>query len=80
MGIDQMIGFFKWMTVINVAIFLFSVIAIISLKNVMGKMHGVLFGLKEEKIPQIQYAWLGIYKILIIVFNIIPLIALSIVK
>ena len=80
MNLEQMTELFKWMTFINIGIFLISIVGIISMKKVMSKVHGKLFGINEEKISQVQYGWLGIYKIFVLVFNVVPFIALSLMK
>ena len=78
MNLEQMTQLFKFMTLINIAILLISMVATICLKKIMGSIHGKLFGLQEEQIAQVHYSWLGSYKIFILIFNIVPYIALSV--
>jgi hypothetical protein len=80
MNLEQMTQLFKFMTLINIGILLISAMAIIFLKNIMGKIHGRLFGLQEDQISQVHYSWLGSYKIFILIFNIVPYIALSVMN
>lgn len=80
MTLDQLTEFFKWMTIINIGIFILSAVLTIALKKVVCRIHGNLFGIKEEKISIISYEYLGTYRVLILVFNIVPYISLMCMK
>ena len=80
MDLEKLQNFFLWSLLINLAIYIISLIAILSLRGFMYKMHGKLFGLSEETIKKFVYAYLGIYKIFINFFNLAPWIAIQIIK
>jgi len=80
MNLDQLTELFKWMTIINISLLLLSSVLIIILKNVMAKYHGKLFGIKEEGVTLIAYGYLGMLKVLIIVFILVPYISLLLIK
>ncbi len=80
MDIDKITELFKWMMIINIGLLLFSTFAVITMKSLMLKMHSKMFGVSETQISTIVYAYLGMYKVLIIVFNIVPFIALLIIN
>ncbi len=80
MTLDQTTELFKWMTIINIGIMILSSIVVIFIKDYIGKMHGKMFGIKPENISIAVYGYLGISKALIIIFNIVPYIALSIIS
>ena len=80
MNLDQFTEFFKWMTIINIGFLVLSSVLIILLKNVTCKMDGKLFGRKEESVALVAYGYLGIYKVLILIFNIVPYISLLLIK
>jgi Family of unknown function (DUF6868) len=80
MNLDQLTELFKWMTIINIGLLLLSSMLIILMKNVMQKLHGKLFGIKEENIALMAYGYLGMYKVLIIVFILVPFISLTLIK
>jgi len=80
MNIEQLTEFFKWMSIINVGIFVLSSILIMLLKGIMCIMHGKLFGIKEDKVAIVSYGYLGIYKVLVIVFNIVPYVSLLLIQ
>ncbi len=48
------------------------------LRKLVCRMHGKLFAIAEENVSIVLYGWLGMYKILIIVFCICPYAALLI--
>ncbi len=76
----QLIQLFKWMTIINIGIFLVSSILLMLLKNIVKKMHAKLFGIEMKEVLVAIYAYLGLYKIMIIVFNLVPYAALLIIE
>ena len=80
MNMEQLTELFKWMCIINIALLLFSTFVLIALKSMMVKMHSQMFGVTESQISVVAYAYLGMFKVLIIVFNIVPYIALLIIN
>jgi hypothetical protein len=80
MSVEQLTEFFKWMTIINIGILIFSAILIMSLRKFVCKMHGKMFGISEENVSIIMYCYLGVFKIFVITFNIVPYIALHLLK
>ena len=79
MSLEQLAELFKWMSLINIGIFFLSVMVIMSMKNLMSKLHGRFFGVTEEKVSELLYVWLGNYKICMLVLNIVPFVALTII-
>lgn len=80
MTLQQLTEFFKWMTIINIVLFALSAVLIMILRGFICKMHGKMFGINEDKISVILYSYLGVYKIFVITFNIVPYIALAIMQ
>ncbi len=80
MNIDQLTEFFKWMAIINVLFFLLSFVLVMTLNNVMGKLHGKLFNIKKENVSLMAYGYLGMFKVLIIIFILVPYISLLLIK
>lgn len=78
MSIEQLTDLFMWMSIINVAILTLSAILGMTLKGYFYKKHAQLFGLKESEVAVVAYNYLGTYRLLVIVFNIVPYIALRI--
>ena len=79
MNIEALTEFFKWMSIINIGLLLFSTFAVMIFKPLMLNIHTKLFGISETQASVIAYAYLGLLKALTIVFSIVPYIALLII-
>ncbi len=72
--------FFMWCSIINVGLLiLFSLLWIIT-GDFIYKMHGICFPMPRETFNAVVYGFVGFYKILVIVFNIIPWIVLLLIQ
>ncbi len=79
MDIRTITAFFKWCTIINVVLFFLSAIMIMVATDFIYSTHGQLFHIPREAFDVVLYSFLGLYKIVILVFNLVPFIALLIV-
>ena len=79
MSVDQWQQLLGIMTLINIGILLFSTLAASALKGIVQRLHGSLFHLEPDKISELVYQFLGNYKLLIMVFNLVPWIALQLI-
>ena len=68
--------FFGWCTVINFGIFMFTAIAILLMRDWMSGLHGSMFGMDQEEVLESYFAYLANFKIVIIVFNLVPYLSL----
>jgi hypothetical protein len=80
MDLETLRAFFMWCSIINVALLIFSFVICATGRNLIHSFHSRIFPMSEETFYAIIYSWLGLYKIIIFTFNIIPYIALSIIK
>lgn len=80
MTIESVTEVVKWMTIINVGILVGSSVLVMIFKRVLYRAHSKMFRIPEENVAAITYGYLGAYRLLVIVFNIVPYIALSIVR
>lgn len=78
MTIETIRAFLGWCAVINVGLFMLSSILIIAIRGTVSRIHGKMFNLDEKYISQVYFQYLGQYKIVIIVFNIVPYFALKV--
>ena len=80
MDTRKLTKFLLWCTIINGALLVvaFAVFAVGG-TDVVYKTHGIWFALPPETFSAIVYMFLGTYKIAILVFNLIPYVALRIV-
>ena len=68
-----------WCTVINFGLLIVWFVGFLVARDWIRRLHGKWFKLSEESFDVIQYAGMGIFKLLIFVFNLVPYIALLIV-
>ena len=78
MSIDQLTEFFGWCSTINIGVLIVTSIAISLLRRPISKIHGRMMGMQESGLPPLYFRYLAYYKIAILVFNLVPYIALKI--
>jgi hypothetical protein len=78
MTIESLTTFLGWCSVINIAILLLSTLMLIIMRDLAVKIHSGLFRVDPEALPVTYLQYLGNYKIVIIVLNIVPYIALRV--
>ena len=76
---EIIIEFLAWSSIINIGLLLLTGIAITLLRKQVSKIHTLFSGVKEEELYKSYFNYLAFYKILIIVFNVVPYIALKII-
>ena len=81
MDIAIIMEFFKWCSIINISILILITIILPLLSNFAYSFHSKYWfsGSKEEH-AQIIFKFLANYKIIIIVFNLVPYFALCIMR
>ena len=79
MTIEQITGFLGWCTVINAGVLLLATLALIMMKDFTTRVHAGLFDLEKRVLKEQYFQYLAQYKILIVVFNLVPYIALRLI-
>ena len=79
MDIQTLTRFFMWCTIINVAMLILSSIMLMLLADMVYRIHSKLFSIPREAFNVAIYSFLGLFKIVVIVFNVVPYVALLIV-
>ena len=79
MDIQALTKFFMWCTIINGALFGYSVILFIVAPDFVYRFQNKLFPTPREKFNVVYYSFIGLYKILFLIFNLVPYVALSII-
>lgn len=79
MNLEQLTTFFGCMAVINIALLLLSTAFITIGRRFTIKIHTQLFHMQSDELPRLYFQYLGFFKIGIIIFNIVPFIALKLV-
>ena len=78
MDIETVREFLGWCTVINVGVFFLGVIKVLAIRDWASKVHAKMFQDDEASVRQDYFLYFAHYKIAIIVFNLVPYIALSV--
>jgi len=79
MNIQILTSFFMWCTIINAGLLILFTIMIIPAEDLVYRIHSKWFSFSRETFNVVIYSFLGLYKIAILVFNLVPWIALLIV-
>jgi hypothetical protein len=79
MDIGTLTTFFMWCTIINGAMYVLSAIMITSARDFVYSVHSKWFHIPRETFNVAIYSFLGFFKIVFIVFNVTPYVALLIV-
>ena len=79
MDIQTLTAFFMWCTILNVALLLLSSLFCICAGDWAYRIHSKLFSISRETFNAAIYSFIGLYKVLVFVFNLIPYVALLII-
>ena len=80
MSIQKLAAFFMWCTIINGSLLVLSIIIGISGLDLVYNVQGKLFQIPREALNVAYYSFLGLYKIVWLVFNAVPYLALLIIR
>ncbi|MCP4195454.1 MAG: hypothetical protein GY768_33055 [Planctomycetaceae bacterium] len=78
MTVEQLVSFFGWCTVINGLVVLVWGLAIMTMSQAMAKVHARMLHVSEQQMMPLYLQWISQYKLLILVFNLAPYLALKI--
>lgn len=78
MGFYEFTMFLGWCTVVNIGILVFATLFLILFKRFVIRFHSQAFGIDASELPKIYFNYLANYKIVVLVFNFAPYIALKI--
>ena len=71
--------FLMWCSIINICLLLLGFVLWLLISDRIYALHGRWFPMPRETFNALFYALLGLYKIIIFVFNIVPWIVLAII-
>jgi len=77
-SIEMIREFLGWCSAVNIAMLFLSSIMLTVMRGWIIKIHAKLSGVSEAELPTIYLQFLGNYKIFILMFNLVPYIALRI--
>ncbi len=80
MDITTVRAFFMWCTIINVALLGLCCLVRAFLSDLSYRMNNRMFSISRETFNVAFLSFIGLFKIFVIVFNIVPYIALLIIE
>ncbi|MDA7818478.1 hypothetical protein N9A28_09840 [Sulfurimonas sp.] len=80
MNIVMLEEFLLWCFIINYSILLLWFVMIVYAKEFIYNIHTKWFDISKEKFNSINYSWMGFYKLSVFLFNMVPYIALQMLK
>ena len=80
MTLDTLTTFFGWMGLINIGILFFSTLTTAMLRKTSHKLHSALFKITPEELDKMYFKYLAHYKILMLIFTIVPYFALRLMS
>ncbi len=78
MNVELLLSFLGWSSLINIALLLLSTVIIITIPRPVMAIHSAMFDLGERHLPKVYFQYIAQYKIAIILFNVVPYLALRI--
>ena len=69
--------FFGWLTVVNIGIYLFIVVAITAMRDFAYRMNARIFGVSEDEVAKLTLRYVANYRLLLTVFCLAPWLALK---
>jgi len=80
MNLDELKQFLLWSTIIHYSILLLWFGAFVFAHDALHRLHARWFALSTEQFDALNYAGVSIYKIGIVLFSVVPLIAVHLIS
>ena len=77
-SLETLASFLGWCSLINIGLLAFTTLIIKVASDPITRIHSRMFGVPKDQLPLTYYGYLALYKIVILVFNLVPYIALRI--
>ena len=76
MTLDQLTTFLAWSSVVHIAFLLFATFMLFALRDWAMGIHSAMLGVDRVDLPRLYFQYLAGYKLLILVFFIVPYLVL----
>lgn len=80
MNIQTFTEFFMWCTLINGGLLILWTLFFVFTPDLVYRIQNRLFPIRRETYDTVIYAFLGLFKILFLVFNLVPYLALLLMQ
>ena len=75
--LDALATFFGWCTVLNLALYVFSSVALFSMRGFAMRINRSIFKISEEHFTEVTFDYIARWKLIIITLNFVPYLALK---
>jgi hypothetical protein len=79
MDIELLTRFFMWCTILNAGLLIVSFLMLAWAGDFIFNMHNRWFPMPRETFNIVAYSFIGVYKIIVLGFNVVPWVALLII-
>ncbi len=76
--VEQLTEFFGWTALLNIGFLVVVTLLMVVLKSTIIYIHQRLFTISDDALPIIYFRFLATYKVLSLIFSVVPYIALKI--
>ncbi|MDC0980447.1 hypothetical protein OAQ84_01790 [Bdellovibrionales bacterium] len=80
MDIQILTDFFKWSTILSGGVYIYTAVMVIFAPDFIYRYQSRWFKISREVFNTVIYAYLGFYKVIFIVFVLVPYLALLIIN
>ena len=80
MDIKTLTSFFMWCTIINIGFLIFLALIYLLVPNVTYRLQSRFIPISRETFDIVFYSFIGFFKLLVLVFFVVPWIALLIIR
>ena len=77
MDVNQITTFLGWCTVLNMGVLAFAAMFLFIFKGFSINIHSKLTGVSASTLPSLYFSYMANYKISILIFNLVPYVALK---
>ncbi|MGB7451142.1 MAG: DUF6868 family protein [Lysobacterales bacterium] len=79
MDIQTLTSFFMWCTIINTGMLIFLALIYLLVPNLAYRLQSKFIPISRETFDVVFYSFIGFFKVIVLVFNVVPWIALLII-
>jgi hypothetical protein len=79
MEMQILTDFFKWCTILNGGLLIFSSFMLLCVGDLVYRIHSKWFPMSREAFNVVIYSFVGVFKLIWIAFNVVPYVALLII-
>ena len=66
-----------WVSIVNISLLVLAAISLMTIKQKIVPIHAKMFGLSEDDLLRAYFQYLAQFKIVVLVFNVAPYLALK---